>query len=108
MSISFMYNLTVDIIRDTFSTDGEGTVKTPVILVSSLPSHIAWIKGRQRVMFNKDTHYLDAVVHCRMPEGVTVKVTDRVLYDGEYFEIVDTEDVNNLGTLLRIAIRKVT
>lgn len=102
-----VYNCLVDVIRDTKVNSSEGIALTPVALVSSMKCHIAWKKGRQKVLFNKDTHYMDAVIHCRKPVGVTIVNSDRIYYGGEYFEIVDIEDVNNLGTLLRIVIKKV-
>ena len=102
-----IYNLTVDVIRMTRVNSSEGMSETPETIVNSMPCHIQWLSGKEKLLFNKQSHILDAVIHCRKPVGATIVMSDKVLYNLEYYEIVDIVDVNNLGVLLRIAIRKV-
>jgi len=103
-----IYNIVVDVIRMTKVTSGTGTTETPVTIVSNMLCSIKWKSGGEKILFNKETHYLDAVLRCRKPPGVTIVKTDKIKYNGEMYEIVDMYDFNNLGTLLVIAINKVT
>ena len=107
MSSSFVYNLTVNVIRDDVVSDENGTSRTPVTLVNLMPCAIRWLSGKEKLLFNKDTHVLDGLLSCRVPVGVTIVQSDKIVYNEETYEIVDIQNVNNLGVLLRIAIRKV-
>jgi len=102
-----VYNVYVNVVRDTKVNSSTGIEIEPVNIVTNLHCHIEWLSGRERVLFNKQTHVLDAILHCRKIAGVTIKVTDKIYYNSKYYTIVDTVDVNNLGVLLEIAIRKV-
>ncbi len=102
-----IYNITVDVIRVTKATTARGQTETPVTIVNDMPCHIKWTSGRERMMFHKETHFLDAVLHCRVPAGVTIVVTDKIIYNSKYYEIVDLYDLNNLGKLLVITIKKI-
>ena len=102
-----IYNVTVDVIRDTVVVSALGNARTPVVIVNDMACEIKWLSGRERVLFNKDTHILDAILKCRVPAGVTITNTDRVYFNSQYYDIVDVIDFNNLGVLLEIGIRKV-
>lgn len=102
-----VYNCLVNVVRVAKTPTADGLVETPTILVT-LMAHIKWRTGSERVLAAKDTHYLDATLHCRKPAGVTIKNTDRVVYNGKTYEIVDVYDLNNLGRLLVIELRKLT
>lgn len=102
-----VYNLTVNVIRMTEVSDRDGTSQEPVTIVNLMPAHIQWLSGKEKILFNKETHILDAVLHCRKPVGVTILQSDKIIYNEETYEIVDIVNVNNLNVLLRIAIRKV-
>ncbi len=102
-----VYNILCNVVRDTKVNSSEGQSVTPVTIVTNLPGHIKWLSGRERILFNKQTHLLDGILHCRVPAGVTIVNTDRVLYNGDYYNIVDVRDFRNLGVLLEIALRKV-
>lgn len=103
-----IYNLTVEIIRMTKANSSEGMSETPVTLVNLMPCHIKWLSGKEKLLFNKDTHVLDGLLFCRKPAGVTIINSDRVYYNSEYYEITDVRDVNNLGVLLHLSIKKIT
>lgn len=100
------YNLTCDVIRRTKTNTARGVTETTVAVVSAMPCGIKWLTGKELLKFNKETHVLDAVLSCRVPAGVVITVADRILCDGTTYEITNVEDVNNLGTLLRIGIAK--
>ncbi len=102
-----VYNITVDVIRLTKVGGSRGTTETPVTLVGSMLCYIKWMSGKEKILFNKETHLLDAVLHCRKPAGVTILVTDLIEYGGKQYEIVDVADFRNLGTLLVIGLKKV-
>ena len=104
---SFMYNLVVNVIRMTRVNSSEGMSETPETIVNLMPCHIQWLSGREKLLFNKETHLLDAVLHCRYPVGVTILHSDKIIYNEETYEIADIVNVNNLNALLRISIRKV-
>lgn len=99
-----VYNCLVDVIRDTKTTGGMGTGKTPVTLYANMQCTIKWKSGGEKILFNKTTHYLDAILRCRMA-GITTK--DRIVYKGKSYEIVDLYDYNNLGRRLVIGLRKI-
>lgn len=101
-----VYNVLVDVIRDTKVNSSEGIAVTPETLHASVPCHIKW-KGGEKLLFKKQSHYVDAILSCRKPAGVTITCTDRIFYNEKYYEIVDINDVNNLGRLLQIAIKRV-
>lgn len=102
-----VYNIYCNVVRMTKVNSAMGVGETPVTIVTNLPCHIKWLKGREKILFKKETHLLDAILHCRVPGGVTIKTTDQIYYNDEYYDIVDIIDFRNLGILLEIAIRKV-
>lgn len=102
-----MYNITVSIIRDTKVNSSEGMSKTPVVIAGPLRGYIKWMKGKEKLLLNKQTHLLDGTLYCRIPAGITIVETDRILYNSKYYEIVNVEDVNNLGILYIISIKKI-
>ncbi len=98
-----VYNCLVNIIRATKANTALGTSESEVTLHTNLQCTIKWKRGRERILFNKTTHDLDAIMRCRK---VDITVNDRVVYQGKTYEIVDLYDYNNLGRLLVIALRK--
>lgn len=103
-----VYNITVDVIRNAITVGAMGNARTPTTIVANMPCMIRWTSGREKMLFNKQTHILDAVLRCRVPAGVTIVESDIVEYNSEQYEIVDVVDFRNLGTLLVIGLRKVT
>lgn len=102
-----VYNLTVNVVRMTKTNTALGVAETPVTIVTSLLCSIKWLSGKESVKFNKDTHTLDGVLSCRVPAGVTVVNTDKIYYNSVYYEITNVEDINNLGVLLQISIKRI-
>lgn len=103
-----VYNVTVDVIRNTVVVGARGNSITPVTIVNDMPCTIKWTSGREKMLFNKKTHILDAVLRCRVPAGVAIVESDIISYNSEQYEIVDVVDFRNLGTLLVIGLRKVS
>ncbi len=102
-----IYNITVDVIRNAISVGSRGNTLTPVTIVNDMPCTIKWTSGKEKMLFKKKTHFLDAVLRCRVPAGVTIVETDIIEYNSKQYEIVDVVDWRNLGTLLVIGLRKV-
>ncbi len=98
----------VDVVRMDKTNTGLGATETPQTIVANMPCSIKWLQGKEKILFDKETHFMDGVLKCRKPTGATIKTTDKILYNTEYYEIVDLIDVNNLGVLLTITIKKVT
>lgn len=103
-----IYNITVDVIRNSYVAGARGNIPTPSTIVTSMPCTIKWTSGREKMLFAKKTHFLDAVLRCRIPAGVTISTTDTIDYNGVIYEIVDVVNWRNLGKLLVIGLRKVT
>ena len=99
-----VYNCLVDVMRDTKTSGGMGTGRTPVTLHSDMLCAIKWKSGGEKILFNKETHYLDAIMRCRK---VDITTKDKIEYKGKTYRIVDLYDYNNLGKRLVIALRKV-
>ena len=102
-----IYNVVVDVIRIVKVITSTGEQVSEVVLAGSVPAGIKWKRGSEKVMFDKDTHWLDATLRCRAIAGVTVTDKDMIKFAGESYEIVDVVDVRNLGRLLKIDIRKI-
>ena len=100
------YNLTVNVVRVTSTRTSEGQTEVPATIVTNMPGHIMWLKGKEAIKFNKETHTLDGILKCRVPAGVTIVESDRIVYGGDTYRITNVYNVNNLGVLLEIAIIK--
>lgn len=100
------YNLTADVIRMTETITAHGQTEVAVTLVNLMPCSIDWKNITEKTKFNKQTLYIDGILNCRKPSD-TILPSDKIYYNSEYYEIAGIMDVNNLGVLLQIAIRKV-
>lgn len=102
-----VYNCIVDVIRNTVVGGARGNTINPVTIVNDMPCTIKWTSGKEKMLFKKKTHFLDAVLRCRVPAGVTIVNTDIIEYNSKQYEIVDVVDFRNLGKILVIGLRKV-
>ena len=100
------YNLTVNVVRAAKTITSRGQTEALTTIVTNMPGDIMWVRGKEAIKFNKETHTLDGVLHCRVPAGVTIVESDRIVYGGETYQIIDVKDVRNLGVLLEITIKK--
>ena len=103
-----VYNLTVNVVRMTQTNSAMGVTEVPVTIVTSMPCYIKWLSGKESIKFNKETHTLDGTLHCRVVAGVTIRNSDKIYYNSEYYEITNVRDVNNLGVLLEISIKRIS
>lgn len=102
-----IYNCTVDVLRPVKVVISTGVAESYTTLVSNWACAIRWKTGRERIMFDKTSYFMDAELTCRVPGGVTIKTTDRVVYNSDVFEIVGLTDIQNLGRRLRISIKRI-
>lgn len=103
-----IYNITVDVIRNSMSVGASGNIPTPETIVSDMPCKIKWTSGRERMLFAKKTHFLDAVLRCRKSAGVTIVESDIIEYKNVQYKIEDVVDWRNLGKLLVIGLTKIS
>lgn len=99
-----VYNVLVDVARVTKTATATGNTESEVVLHANMLAAIKWKSGGERILFNKETHYLDAIMKCRYCDITT---DDHVVYAGKTYKIVDLYDLNNLHKLLVIALRKI-
>ncbi len=102
-----VYNCGVDVVRPVRTTTSTGQAETTVALATDWQCAIKWKSGAEKILFGKNSYFLDAVLICRVIPGVVVKVSDRIIYLGDAFEIVDVRDINNLGLRYKIALRRI-
>lgn len=72
------------------------------VLHNNLPCRITWTKGMEKIQFQKDTHYSDANLFCRV---VDVTEKDRVVYDSKTYEIKDVSNPDNKGRGIKLILR---
>ena len=102
-----VYNLTCNVIRVTKTNTALGLTEVPVVIVNSMLCAITWLSGKEAIKFNKETHTLDGILRCRVPAGVTIVTSDKIVYGGITYEITNVRDKNNLGLLLEIGIKRI-
>lgn len=99
-----VYNVTVDVIRITKTNTSGGLSEAEAVAVNNLAAHIKWLSSTTKMLFNKQTWVLDAIMNCRTAD---ILITDRIRYNGDDFEVQDIIDVNNLGKLMKVALKRV-
>ena len=100
-----LFNAKVDIIEVEKAKDSYGSY-TEIERVShyQIPCRINWLRGREKIQFDRKTYYRDARVYCR---PISVNTNDRIRYGGTKYEIVDVANIDNLGKLMTIDIKKI-
>lgn len=101
-----IYNVVVDVIRLTRISTSTGIQESKETIVSNMLCSIRWRTGSERILFDKMSYFRDATLRCRS-QGKTITKADRIRHGGLDYEIVSVIDVNNLGQLLMIDIRRV-
>lgn len=102
-----IYNVTVDVVRNAIVVGALGNAKTPSTIVTNMLCDIRWLSMKEKNFFKKKTPFIDAILHCRIPAGVTIVESDVISYNGKQYEIIGVENVRNLNVLLKIGLRKV-
>ncbi len=97
------YNSKVNIFRLIRASDGAGGwTEVLNVLYSNLPCRIVWKTGTEKIQFNKDTHYVDAKLYCRV---VDITRKDRVEYEGKTYEIVDVSNPDNKNKRIALSLK---
>ena len=103
MSLTGLFNKRVNILRVT-KTAGAlgGWTEVKTVLHLNLPCRINWKRGQEKIFNSKGTYFRDAKLYCFV---VDVTVKDIVLYNGTEYEIVDVNDVDELGKYLVLDLK---
>jgi len=97
------YNAKCNILRIARTSDGMGGWDEALhVLHNNLPCRITWTKGMEKIQFQKDTHYSDANLYCRV---IDVTVKDRVVYDSKTYEIMDVANPDNKSRGIKLILR---
>lgn len=103
MSLKNLYNKTVDVLRITKTSDGGGSwTEVEVVHIHKLPCRINWLRGSERVMFDKDTWFRDAKLYCAV---VDVLVKDRISYNSKTYEIVNVSNPDEMDKYMIVEMR---
>jgi len=93
----------VDVKRITRASDGMGGwTETTTRLHKDLPCRINWVKGSEKIMFDKVTYYRDGKLFCKV---INVTTDDIITYSGKDYDIVDVSNVDNLNRFLVVDIK---
>ena len=81
-----LFDHKVNVIRATFGTnEGLGTLETSIVHIKNLPCSVKWSVGGEARQFGKMVSAEDFTLYCNVAE---IKKTDRIVVDGETFEIL--------------------
>ena len=98
------FNAKVNVIRFSKVSDGlGGWQEAETVLHQNLPCRINWVRGSERIQFDREAYYQDAKMYCRV---VDITTRDRVDYAGVTFEIVNVSNVDEMGRYLIIDLRR--
>lgn len=101
--ITGLYNKTVDVMRITKTSDGMGGwTEAEVVHIDNLPCRINWLRGSERVQFDKDTYFRDAKLYCAV---VDITNKDRIVYDGITYEVVNVSNPDNMDRYLIVEMK---
>jgi len=98
-----LYNSKIDVYRTDKISDGMGSWYTTENLVyENLPCRINWVKGAEKIQFDKNTYYRDGKVYCR-PVEITTDYC--IKYNGVTYDVVNVSNVDNMNRLLVLEIK---
>ena len=98
------YNKKVDVLRITSTATSMGISEVVNVLHNNLPCRINWKQGSQRILFDKDSYFRDAVMYCRI---VDITTNDRVRFNSVVYEIVDVANDDESNRQLKITLKSV-
>ena len=97
------YNAKVNVLRIARTSDGMGGWDEALhVLHNNLPCRITWTKGMEKIQFQKDTHYSDGNLFCRV---IDVTEKDRVVYNSKTYEIMDVANPDNKSRSIKLILR---
>lgn len=102
-----IYNVIVDVVRPVSEITSTGREEELETLAENWLCSIKWKSGKEKILFDKTSHLLDAELICRVIPGETVKRSDQIIHNDISYDIVDVIDINNLGRRLKIVLRRV-
>ncbi len=101
--IGDLYNVTVDVLRITRTSDSMGGfTEVEVILHNDLPCRINWVRGSEKIIFDKNNWFRDAKLYCSV---VDIDVKDRIRYDSKTYEVVNVSNPDNMNKFLTVEMR---
>jgi len=96
------FNTKVDILRITKAPGAMGSTEVANVLHNNLPCRINWKRGREKIFFDKETHFSDAKLFCRV---VDITNKDRVRYSSKVYQIADSVNVDEASRLLVLDLK---
>jgi len=96
------FNIKVDILRITKAPGAMGSAEVANVLHNNLPCRINWKQGREKMFFDKETHFRDAKLFCRM---IDITNKDRVRYNSKVYQIADNVNVDEANRLLVLNLK---
>ena len=99
------YKSKINVLRISRQSDGQGGwTKLSAILHENVPCRINWKKGIEKIFFDKNSYFRDAVIYCRV---IDVTNEDMIEYNGTKYEIVDVANPDEVNRYMVITMRKV-
>jgi len=105
MSFAGLLNIKVNVIRIT-KTPGAlgGWAEVGHVLHNNLPCRINWKRGQEKIFFAKNNYFRDGKMYCKI---VDINIKDRVQYNSREYEVVDVNNVDEVGRFLVLDIKLV-
>lgn len=98
------YTTKVNVLRVTRTPTSMGNTEVETVLHYALPCRINWTSGRERMTFDKATHYRDATLYCSV---VDIATTDRVVHAGLKYEIVDVRNADEKSRQMVLDLKRI-
>ena len=97
-------NTKVNVITLTRTPDNVGgwTVSENVTILN-MPCRINWVKGSEKLLADKTTHYRDAKLFCKC---VSLTVENLIVHAGVYYDIVNVSNVDSKNEYLVVDIKR--
>ena len=96
------FNAKVNILRIGKAPGAMGSVEVANVLHNNLPCRINWKRGKEKIFFNKESHFSDAKLFCRV---VDITNKDRVQYKGKVYQIADNVNPDECDRLLVLDLK---
>jgi len=108
MSITHLFNITVDIHRPTMTAGTYGEpIKTFAMLAigNDIPFRLQKLKSEEMVWSSKETVFSNYVGFC--DSTVTIAATDRVIYGTRTFEVRAVDNANQMDVFKRVDLLEI-
>jgi len=99
------YKSKINILRVARVEDGQGGwTKVPNVINQNVPCRINWKKGMEKIIFDKNSYFRDAVIYCAV---VDVTNQDIIEYKGTQYEVVSVANPDEVNRYMIIEMRLV-